>query len=223
VRRPYPAAWRLYGTAALVALVAGALAGRQVRPVPSVRAEGVLWMNPALAGQGADLAAGQGVEQELAPGAKPLKVGFIRSELILQLHPQVPEIRTAYERQIREWQNRQQEMQNRIETLQTELRTQQLTINGRRTRETELAQLLEDVQTFQAEVWSPGGRAEQKEAELMQPIFDAVDQVISSIAEGERYDLIFDGSAGGLLFGHIELDLTRIVLERLGIEPPSEE
>jgi len=214
VTQPHTDPWKVYGMAALIALCAGGMAGGGANPVPSARADSILWSSPALAGQEED--------QDIAPGARPLKVGFIRSELIMQLHPQVPEIRNAFERQVREWQRQQTDMQTRIETLQTELRTAQLTINGRRTREAELAQLLEDAQTFQAEVWAQGGRAEQKEAELMQPIFDAVDQVISTLAEGERYDLIFDGSAGGLLFGHLSLDLTRTVLEQLGIDPPAD-
>lgn len=212
--QPNTAPWKVYGMAALIALCAGGMAGRGADPVPSVRADSILWSSPALAGQEQD--------QDIAPGARPLKVGFIRSELIMQLHPQVPEIRNAFERQVREWQRQQSDMQARIEALQTELRTQQLTINGRRSREAELAQLLEDAQAFQTEVWAQGGRAEQKEAEMMQPIFDAVDQVISTIAEEERYDLIFDGSAGGLLFGHLSLDLTRVVLEQLGIDPPAD-
>ncbi|MFC1559144.1 hypothetical protein ACFL39_00975 [Gemmatimonadota bacterium] len=50
----------------------------------------------------------------------------------------------------------------------------------------------------------------------------AVDAAITAIAEGERFDLIFDSSGGGLLFGHHTLDLTRRVLEALGINPPPE-
>jgi outer membrane protein len=209
------APWKVYVAAALIALGAGGLAGRHAPPLSQAGAAGLLWAAP-----GIDAGVWQQQEAGIPEGAKPLKVGFIRSDLILQLHPRVPELRSALEAQLRQWQQQQSELEGRAQTLQNELRTGQLSPIARRNKEAELAQTMEDLNTFQTEVWTPGGRAEQKEQELMKPIVDAIDEAIKTIAEGEFYDLIFDGSAGGLLFGHRELDLTRAVLQRMGIEPP---
>jgi len=163
------------------------------------------------------------VQQEAGSGTQEtrvLKIGFIRSDLILQLHPRVPEIRGAVEAQLQQWQGQQQDMQTRAESLQNELRTAQMSPVQRRNKENELQQTLEELARFQTEMWSPGGTAEQKEQELMKPVFDAIDEVIRDIAEGEEFHMIFDGSVGGLLFGHKDLDLTLTVLGRLGIEVP---
>lgn len=200
---------------ALIALGAGGIGGGHAAPLPTADASGLLWAVPGL-----DLRRIQ-QEPEIAPGAKPLKVGFVRSDLIMQLHPRVPEIRNALEAQLRQWQTQQQDMETRAQTLQNELRTAQLSPVSRRNKESELAKTLEDLTRFQTEMWTPGGQAEQKEQELMKPVIQAIDEVIKGIAEGERYDLIFDGSSGGMLFGHRDLDLTRMVLEGLGIEPPA--
>ncbi len=209
--------WKMYTITALIALVAGGFAGRHAPTVQTAYASDVLWAAP-----GVTVKALQEQEADIEQGAKPLKVGFLRSDLIMQLHPRLPEIRTALEAQLREWTRQQQELEGQVATLQTELRTGQLTPNARRARETELAQAMEGLTTFQNEIWVTGGVAEQKEAELMQPILTAVDAAITAIAEGEQFDLIFDSSGGGLLFGHRSLDLTRQVLEALGINPPPE-
>jgi Skp family chaperone for outer membrane proteins len=157
-----------------------------------------------------------------APEQQSLKLGFIRSDIILSLHPGVPGIRTSLEEQLRAWQQQQDDMQARAEALQNELRTAQLSPVRRRTREEELQQTVDELARFQTQMWSQGGLAEQKEQELMQPVFDEIDAVIRDIAEGQGFHLIFDASAGGLLFGHIDMDLTRQAMDKLGIEPPPE-
>lgn len=210
--------WKTYTLTVLIALGVGGLAGRHAPTVQTAYASDILWAAP-----GVTAGAFQEQETDIPPGAKPLKVGFIRSDLIMQLHPRIPEIRTALEAQLREWTRQQQELEGRVATLQNELRTGQLTPITRRNKEAELAQAMEGLTTFQNEIWVQGGQAERKEAELMQPILTAVDEAIKGIAEGERFDLIFDSSGGGLLFGHRSLDLTRRVLELMGIDPPPAE
>jgi len=205
--------WKSYTLTALIALVAGGFAGRHAPAVSTAYASDILWAAPGVA-------TGALQEQELAPGAIPLKVGYIRSDIIMQIHPRVPELRTALEAQLRAWSEQQTALEGQVTALQTELRTGQLTPLTRRNKEAELAQTMESLTTFQNEIWVQGGQAERKEAELMQPILDALDAAIRGIAEGERYDLIFDSSGGGLLFGHRSLDLTSRVLEALGIDPP---
>lgn len=204
------------GLTALIALAGGVGVGRLAPPVPQARAEGALWAGPGIHMRAVGQEEGSAGQGEVA-----LKAGFIRSDMIIQLHPRVPDIRNNLEEQLRAWQRQQQDMQARAESLQTELRTAQLSPIQRKNKEEELQQTLEELSRFQTEMWSPGGKAEQKEQELMQPIFSAIDEVIKDIAESGGYHLIFDGSVGGLLFGHLDLDLTLTVLERLGIEPPA--
>jgi len=205
--------WKSYALTALIALAAGGFAGRHAPTVPTAYASDILWAAPGVA-------TGSLQEQEIAPGAIPLKVGYIRSDIIMQIHPRVPELRTALEAQLRAWSEQQTALEEQVSTLQNELRTGQLTPLTRRNKEAELNQAVESLTTFQTEIWVQGGQAERKEAELMQPILDALDAAIRGIAEGERFDLIFDSSGGGLLFGHHSLDLTSRILEALGIDPP---
>ncbi|MFC1559434.1 hypothetical protein ACFL39_02475, partial [Gemmatimonadota bacterium] len=79
----------MYTITALIALVVGGLAGRHVPAVQTAYASDIIWAAP-----GITAASLQEQESEIAPGAKPLKVGFLRSDLIMQLHPRIPEIRT---------------------------------------------------------------------------------------------------------------------------------
>jgi outer membrane protein len=208
---------RIYTLSALIALGAGSLAGRSIPAVPPARAEGVAWAAPG--------ALERLVQEPVAPqvsGPRPVKLGFINSQVILELHPQVPALRQALEAQLRQWQQEQADLGARGDALRNELRTGQFSPNQRRAKEAELAKVLEDFGKYQTEVWAPGGQAERKEQELLQPVIDAIDAVIRQIAEGENFDLIFDaGSGGSIIFGHKDLDLTPRVLDKLGIKPPA--
>jgi outer membrane protein len=206
--------WTLPAAVAVVLTALGLTAGRagppeipSVPPLPADRSEAAATSGPAL-------------PQEVAgqePGVP--KLGFVNSQYVFELHPQVPDIRRTFENQLEQWQRQQVEMEQRAEGLQNELRTAQLSPNQRRSKEAELRQLLEDLASFQTQLWSPGGRAETREQELMQPVIQAMDKVIQGIAEQEGYALIFDVTASGLLFGHQDLDLTRQVMLQLGITP----
>lgn len=211
-----PSSWKMYGITALIALGAGGLAGRHAPAVPEARAEGILWAAP-----GAVARMQQPETSDYGP--RLMKFAFVNSQAVFDLHPRVPELRSAYEAQIRQWQQEDTDLQARAQVLQNELRTAQLSPNQRRSKEAELEEALSELARYQTEIWSTGGSAQQKEQELMQPIIQAIDQVIKDLAESEEFDLIFDAGGGGLLFGHKDLDLTRTVLERLGIPLPAEE
>lgn len=210
--------WQIYVITALIALTAGVIGGRVASPVAGARAEGVLWAAP---GYGIEMLARQ-EEGQPAQNQEALKLGFIRSDVIMSRHPSVPGIRTSLQDQLMAWQRQQEDMQARAETLQNELRTAQLSPGRRRAKEEELQTTAEELAQFQTQMWSQGGIAEQKEQELMQPVFDEIDAVIRDIAEGQGFHLIFDASAGGLLFGHIDMDLTTEAMEKIGIEIPPE-
>ena len=205
-----PRTWKIYLMSALIAGVVGGLAGRHVPPVPEAGAD-ILY-------RAADV--DEAIQEPARAVTEGLKLGFLNTQYIFNNHPQVPEIQQAFENQLMEWQRQQAELEERAQTLQTELRTAQLGLQERRRKEQELTQVMQDLQTFQVEMWGQGGRAEQKEQELMKPVVDAMDAVIADLAGQEDYDLIFDAASSGMLFGHKDLDLTSTVMERLGISPP---
>jgi Skp family chaperone for outer membrane proteins len=216
VTKNTPPTWKIYGMTALIALGVGGLAGRHAPTVPEAHAEGILWAAPG--------AVARMQQPDASPyGPRTMKFAFVNSQAVFDLHPRVPELRTAYEAQIRQWQQEETSIQANAETLQNDLRTAQLSPNQRRSKEAELTEALSELARYQSEIWAAGGRAQQKEQELMQPIITAIDQVIKDLAENEEFDLIFDAGGGGLLFGHKDLDLTKTVLEKLGIPIPGED
>jgi len=56
---------------------------------------------------------------------------------------------------------------------------------------------------------------QKKEAELMKPILDKLEKVLTALAEKENYDIIMNRSQNGVLFTKPEHDMTDRVLKEL--------
>lgn len=100
----------------------------------------------------------------------------------------------------------QQNMNNMLPAVKanTERELQQL--------QTNLQQLQEDAQLT----------IQQKQAQLMEPLYKKVSDAIASVAEENGFTLILTGQVGGLdvvLYGQEQLDVSELVLKKMGITP----
>ena len=87
----------------------------------------------------------------------------------------------------------------------------------------ELARMENDIRTQAADA---DRQMAAKRDELMSPVIDRLGGVFRDLAMAESYDFILNGVDGSgtsiVLFGPDDRDVTRRVLERLGIEVPKE-
>ena len=58
--------------------------------------------------------------------------------------------------------------------------------------------------------------ADQRRAELIQPVVDQVNAIIEALREEGQYSVIMDLTAGAIIAADPALDLTPQVIERLG-------
>ena len=80
-----------------------------------------------------------------------------------------------------------------------------------------------ELQQYAEQIFGEDGTALQREAELLQPIIEKINNIIKEIAIEENYTIIFDTVAGNVVYGKPELDITDKVLERLKEEKPEEQ
>jgi Skp family chaperone for outer membrane proteins len=60
--------------------------------------------------------------------------------------------------------------------------------------------------------------ADQRRAELVQPVMDRITVVIETLREEGQYSLILDVAAGSIISADSTLDLTPEVIRRLGTQ-----
>lgn len=152
--------------------------------------------------------------------AQSAKIGYIDSRRVIQEAPGSQEARQALEREMTGYQTRLRAMEDSMQTMLTEYQQNSvmLSADAKKLREQELLQKQSGFQQRAQEMQETAGRRQQ---ELMQPIMERIQAVISELRQQEGYAIIFDMAAEAMVAADPALDLTTRVLERLRAGTPA--
>jgi outer membrane protein len=135
----------------------------------------------------------------LTTEAQTLKFGHINSEELIQAMPEFDSANIKLE-------NLQKELTNTLELMSVELNnkseaynkeSKNLTDIVRQTKEQELVDLNRRIQEFQT---NASTQLQNKQVELLQPIYSKVDKAIKDLGKENGFIYVFDISRGSLLF-----------------------
>ena len=155
--------------------------------------------------------------------AQELKIGYTNAEYLLGLLPEAKQIEAdlrAYETQLQnQLKAKYQDLQTKIGDYQANEASYNELIKADKQRE--LTNLQESLQQFQTD-------AEQslvtKRNQLLQPAVEKIGTAIQAVAEENSYSLVLSAGSPGfdvLLYASEKHDVSKLVLEKLGIDPPS--
>ena len=154
------------------------------------------------------------------PGfSQKLKIGYVHSQKVLAEYKEAQDAQTKLDEINRQWENEGLELQQRLQQLREQFDAQSLLLSEAKKKEKqqEMEALYLQIQKFQRDKWDPqGGEILKKQAELLQPIYDKINEVIKKIGDDEKYDFILDTANGGILYAsEAQTDLTDQVLAEL--------
>ena len=146
-----------------------------------------------------------------APVSAEVKIGFVNSQRILSDAPQATKAKKKIEK---EFEKRDQELQKvakQLQTLQEGMEKNSVTMSetDRRNKEREFNDLNRDFQRKQREFREDLNLRQNEE---MATIFERVNKVIKSIAESEKFDIIFQEA----VYANPRIDITDRVIKTLG-------
>lgn len=148
--------------------------------------------------------------------AQTAKIGFINDELIKESYPEWNRAQDQMNIEIKAWDDEATEKQTELQTLIEEYEKQKLILSEEKKKEREAAIRVkqEALDAYTRQVYGPGGSAERKQMELIEPLLNRVNDAIQLVAEAGDYDVVFTLQSG---LGYIKptLDLTDQVLEQL--------
>jgi len=153
-----------------------------------------------------------------------LQVGYTDANLIIA---QLPEYRTVMEQLQRLAEGGQAEYEQLIQDFQTELNDYQkkqalLSPEARTAREERLTAQQGDIQKFLSDKEQELG---QRELELLSPLLEKVQNAINDVASEKGLNLVLTAQSAGnpvILYADQEMDITPDVMDKLGIEPPTD-
>ena len=149
-----------------------------------------------------------------------MKIGYIRSDYIFNNYKPYQDA----EKQLTEYQKTETDkldakyaaFQKKVEEAQSKAIL--MTDEAKQSKQEELQKEQQDIEAYHQNLLAEDGPIAKKQAELMQPIFDRINEVLMSIAKTEMYDFVFDASSGpggNILYANDKLDISDQILEEL--------
>ena len=145
-----------------------------------------------------------------------LKIGYIDSRAILQQAPGRAEAEATFQKEMQAYQQQVQRMGDSLNTLIAAYDKQELTLSPS-AKATKQQQIRDRQAAYQERVQGLQDQAQQRQSELMGPIMERINQVITDLRAQEGYSFILDvGATGGVVVAaDTTLSLTDKVISRL--------
>jgi outer membrane protein len=152
--------------------------------------------------------------------AQALKIGYVNSQQILATSAEAAAAEERFNQEMQAFQAQVQRLEQELEGLQERYQQQQLTLSpeARANREQQIQLKLQEYQTTAQQLQQ---QADQRRAELVQPVVDKVTAIIETMREEGQYHLILDVAAGSIISADTTLDLTPEVMRRLSAAAPA--
>ncbi|UCD64121.1 MAG: OmpH family outer membrane protein [Candidatus Zixiibacteriota bacterium] len=148
--------------------------------------------------------------------AQGLRIGFVKDDVIQQSYKAWQRAQEELELEFKAWDDEAVAKQQEIEELLEEYDKQKLILSDEKRNEKEAAirAKREALDAFTRQIYGPGGRAEQKQKTLLEPLLEKANRAIEAVALEGDYDVIFTLQSG---LGYIKetYDVTDKVLEYL--------
>jgi len=150
-------------------------------------------------------------------GAKEYKVGYIDSEAIISRYEAAKEARKELDAELEKLRAKADSLRDEYEKSQEEYESQELTLSedGKRAKLAEVSQRKQRYDAYIDQVYREGGKIDQKNEELIAPIVEEINTVVSKIASDAGFSLVLDASKSEIVYAEFGLDLTEEVVTEL--------
>lgn len=150
------------------------------------------------------------------------KIAYIYSDQIIAGYQGMTEPSTALNKAKADFKATADSLNLALTRARSDFEAQKLLLSeeGKAAKNTEIEDLQRRYDSYVSEVYGPGGKLEQKSAELMAPVIDQIKAAVTKIAQTENFTLVFDAAESKLaiLYAASGANLTGDVLDELNRE-----
>lgn len=153
------------------------------------------------------------------PQAEGPKLAYINSNVIITQAPGAAEAQATFDREMARWQSEVQVLSDSLQQMITTYEQQEIMLSPQVKQERQ-QEILQKRMEYEQRVTDLQQVAQRRQAELVQPIFNQIATVLSEIREERDYAMVFDAAGNALIAADTTLDITALVIERLGAIAP---
>ncbi|GHC64291.1 OmpH family outer membrane protein [Ulvibacter litoralis] len=155
---------------------------------------------------------------QVANAQRGVRIGYIDMEYILESVPEYKEASTQLEGKVQRWKKDIDKKQKEIDLMTLNLSNERVLLTKEliEEREEEIKIKEDEMLQYQQDRFGPNGDLMIQRRQLVQPIQDQVFNIVQEVAEGKKYDFIFDKSADVvMLFAAKRNDISDLVLRSI--------
>jgi outer membrane protein len=155
----------------------------------------------------------------VSASAADMKVGYIRPQYIFSKYEPYKEaqkqVDTFRKTELDKLQKMSDDFQKKVKDMDTKalLMTEEIL----KVKKEEMQKQREQIDASYNELYKTGGKLEQKQKELLNPILDRINSTLLRIGKNENYDFILDAE-GPVLYANTKYDISDYVLKELDKE-----
>ena len=145
---------------------------------------------------------------------------YLNSAAILQAAPGSADAQRTFDRELGEWRTELELQATAVDSLLRDYQRQEVMLSpqAKEQKQTDIQTRQQELQNRRLELEN---QAQQRQQELLRPILENVTRLIEQIRAENSYAMVFDISTEGVVAAAPELDITDIVLQRLGASAPA--
>jgi len=148
-----------------------------------------------------------------------LKIGYIRPEYVFRKYEPYKNAQTELQKYEKEQMDELKAMGDKYQANLQDAEKKALLMSEEilQKKREEIQKEREQLDKFYEDLYGEGGNLAKKQAELLQPIIDNINQILMRIGKDEGYDFIFDAE-GPVLYADEKYDISDYLLEELAKE-----
>jgi outer membrane protein len=152
--------------------------------------------------------------------AQDIKIGYIDSIKIFAENQETQDAERLYRRDVEQWEAQKQRMEQELVRMGEELNAQSpmLSDEKKAERRLEMQRKSDEYKRFMEETFGDNGLAAKRNKELTQPIVEKINRIIEVIAKEQGLTMVFDVANANIVYADKQLDITDLVLAKLGSE-----
>ncbi len=149
--------------------------------------------------------------------ANATNLAYVNVERIMVEANDVQEAKRIFDSESQAWRAEIEAMQQELEGMTAQYENKKLILNeqGKKDAENKIKTKEEALNRKMQQYFGQEGTAATRNAELLEPILDRVNEVIQAIAIDDNYDMVLDITAGNVLYAKDYMDITEKVIARL--------
>ena len=157
-----------------------------------------------------------GAGTAMAQGGPPAdaKIVYVNVQEIVQNAPGASDARSTFEQELALYRQELQTMTAAIDSMVSDYQRQEVMLSpqAKTDKQQEIVNRQQALQNRNTEL---NTQAEQRQQELLQPIFERVNAVIEQVRSENGYYLVIDVAGAGIVAADTRLDITPIVNQRV--------